>query len=155
SYVLRLFGAGQRSRRCSARPCGTGLARPCLSVWEYRSSRQRPAFSALRSQPSAIAGCFSTRTYSCLVTRKKYRYDRRSRSHRRLQTPRPHASLRHPSNYIELSCGFETLRMRLLLYSHYFAPSIGGVETVVRSLAEGLTGLRPPASAGSFHLTVV
>src|SRR5262249_22401130 len=54
-----------------------------------------------------------------------------------------------------LSCGFETLRMRLLLYSHYFAPSIGGVETVVRSLAEGLTGLRPPASAGSFDLTVV
>jgi len=32
--------------------------------------------------------------------------------------------------------------VKLLLYSHYFAPSIGGVETIVMSLARGLADLR-------------
>ena len=30
--------------------------------------------------------------------------------------------------------------MKLLLYSHFFAPSIGGVETIVQSLSKGLAG---------------
>jgi glycogen(starch) synthase len=30
--------------------------------------------------------------------------------------------------------------VKLLLYSHFFAPSIGGVETIVQSLAKGLAG---------------
>jgi glycogen synthase len=34
--------------------------------------------------------------------------------------------------------GSKTLIVKLLLYSHYFAPSIGGVETSVESLAQGL-----------------
>jgi glycosyltransferase involved in cell wall biosynthesis len=33
---------------------------------------------------------------------------------------------------------------KLLLYSHFFAPSIGGVETFVLSLARGLAALRTP-----------
>jgi glycogen(starch) synthase len=31
--------------------------------------------------------------------------------------------------------------MKLLIYSHFFAPSVGGVETLVLSLARGLAGL--------------
>jgi len=31
--------------------------------------------------------------------------------------------------------------MNLLLYAHYFAPSIGGTETVVLSVARGLAGV--------------
>jgi glycogen synthase len=34
--------------------------------------------------------------------------------------------------------------MKLLLYSHFFAPSIGGVETLVLSLSRGLAALRIP-----------
>jgi glycogen synthase len=45
--------------------------------------------------------------------------------------------------------------VKLLLYSHYFAPSIGGVETIVRSLACGLAELRTPADKKQFEVTVV
>jgi glycosyltransferase involved in cell wall biosynthesis len=45
--------------------------------------------------------------------------------------------------------------MKLLLYSHFFAPSIGGVETVVRSLATGLAELRAPDGKPEFQLTLI
>jgi len=44
--------------------------------------------------------------------------------------------------------------MRLLLYSHFFAPSVGGVETIVASLAAGLAELRTAAGAAEFELTL-
>lgn len=34
--------------------------------------------------------------------------------------------------------------MKLLLYSHFLAPSVGGVESIVLSLARGLTEVRTP-----------
>ncbi len=45
--------------------------------------------------------------------------------------------------------------MKLLVYSHYFAPSIGGVETVVMSLARGLGELRAENGSHEFELTLV
>ena len=45
--------------------------------------------------------------------------------------------------------------MKLLLYSHFFAPSIGGVETLVRSLARGLAGLRGAGGEPEFEITLV
>jgi len=45
--------------------------------------------------------------------------------------------------------------MNLLLYSHFFAPSIGGVESIVLSLAQGLTELRTPEGVNEFDLTLV
>ena len=45
--------------------------------------------------------------------------------------------------------------MKLLLYSHYFAPSIGGVETIVMSLACGLAELRAENGAREFEVTLV
>jgi hypothetical protein len=42
--------------------------------------------------------------------------------------------------------------MKLLLYSHFFAPSIGGVETIVQLLASGLAEL---ASNGGKQFEVV
>jgi len=45
--------------------------------------------------------------------------------------------------------------VKLLLYSHYFAPSIGGVETIVESLARGLAELRTPDDSQEFTLTLV
>jgi glycosyltransferase involved in cell wall biosynthesis len=45
--------------------------------------------------------------------------------------------------------------MKLLLYSHFFAPSVGGVETIVLSLARGLTGLRDAEGAPEFEITLV
>ena len=45
--------------------------------------------------------------------------------------------------------------VKLLFYSHYFAPSIGGVETIVRSLASGLAELRTPDGLPEFSLTLV
>jgi glycogen synthase len=45
--------------------------------------------------------------------------------------------------------------MKLLVYSHYFAPSIGGVETIVLSLAQGLADLRTSTNARQFEVTLV
>ena len=43
--------------------------------------------------------------------------------------------------------------MKLLIYSHFFLPSIGGVEIIVRSLAEGLSKLHQNGSR-EFDVTV-
>lgn len=45
--------------------------------------------------------------------------------------------------------------MKLLLYSHFFAPSVGGVETIVQSLARGLARLRDSNGAPQFEITLV
>jgi len=45
--------------------------------------------------------------------------------------------------------------MKLLLYSYFFAPSIGGVETIVRSLAVGLSNLRTPDGGQEFAVTLI
>jgi glycogen synthase len=45
--------------------------------------------------------------------------------------------------------------MRLLIYSHFFAPSVGGVESIVLSLARGLSDLRNPANEKQFEITLV
>ena len=45
--------------------------------------------------------------------------------------------------------------MKLLFYSHYFAPSFGGVETIVLSIARGLREVRTPNGANEFDLTLV
>lgn len=45
--------------------------------------------------------------------------------------------------------------MKLLIYSHFFAPSIGGVQTIVLSLARGLAELRDSSGAREFEITLV
>jgi glycogen(starch) synthase len=45
--------------------------------------------------------------------------------------------------------------MKLLVYSHSFAPNVGGVETIVMSLARGLAELRTVDNRQRFQLTVV
>jgi glycosyltransferase involved in cell wall biosynthesis len=45
--------------------------------------------------------------------------------------------------------------MKLLVYTHFLAPSIGGVETIVLSLARGLAELRTPNGQLQFDLTLV
>ena len=45
--------------------------------------------------------------------------------------------------------------MKLLIYSHAFAPMVGGVETVVMSLAMGLAGLARSDGLGRPDVTVV
>ena len=45
--------------------------------------------------------------------------------------------------------------VKLLFYSHFFAPSIGGVETIAMSLACGLAELRSADGAREFEVTVV
>jgi glycogen synthase len=44
--------------------------------------------------------------------------------------------------------------MKLLIYSHFFAPSVGGVETLVLSLARGLAGLQTPSGDPEFEITL-
>jgi glycosyltransferase involved in cell wall biosynthesis len=44
--------------------------------------------------------------------------------------------------------------MKLLIYSHSFAPSVGGVETIVLSLASGLAGLRSASGNPEFEITL-
>ena len=46
-------------------------------------------------------------------------------------------------------------QVRLLLYSHFFAPSVGGVETIVQSLARGLSELRDANGAREFEVTLL
>jgi glycogen(starch) synthase len=45
--------------------------------------------------------------------------------------------------------------MKLLFYSHFFAPSVGGVESIVLSLARGLAELRDSQGAPEFEITLV
>jgi glycogen synthase len=45
--------------------------------------------------------------------------------------------------------------MKLLVYSHYFTPSIGGVETIVLALSRGLAELRTANGVPEFEITVV
>jgi glycogen(starch) synthase len=45
--------------------------------------------------------------------------------------------------------------VKLLFYSHYFVPSIGGVETIILSLARGLAELRASQGLAEFELTLV
>jgi len=45
--------------------------------------------------------------------------------------------------------------VKLLFYSHYFAPSIGGVETIVLSLARGLAEVRTHHGLPEFNVTLV
>ena len=45
--------------------------------------------------------------------------------------------------------------MKLLIYSHYFAPSVGGVESIVFSLASGLAKLPDSNGATQFEITLV
>ena len=44
--------------------------------------------------------------------------------------------------------------MKLLLYSHYFAPSVGGVESIAMSLASGLSQLQTADGHRGFEVTV-
>jgi glycosyltransferase involved in cell wall biosynthesis len=44
--------------------------------------------------------------------------------------------------------------MKLLIYSHYFAPVVGGVETIVLSLAQGLVELRDAGGQPRFDVTL-
>ena len=45
--------------------------------------------------------------------------------------------------------------VKLLLYSHFFAPSIGGTETIVLSIARGLAELRTTSGLSEFEITLV
>jgi glycosyltransferase involved in cell wall biosynthesis len=45
--------------------------------------------------------------------------------------------------------------MKLLIYSHFFSPSVGGVETIVLSLARGLAGLCDSNGVPQFEITLV
>jgi glycosyltransferase involved in cell wall biosynthesis len=45
--------------------------------------------------------------------------------------------------------------MKLLIYSHFFAPSVGGVETLVLSLARGLMRLGTSSGDPEFQVTLV
>jgi glycosyltransferase involved in cell wall biosynthesis len=45
--------------------------------------------------------------------------------------------------------------VKLLIYSHFFAPSIGGVQTIVLSLARGLAELPGSNGAREFEITLV
>jgi glycogen(starch) synthase len=45
--------------------------------------------------------------------------------------------------------------MRVLIYSHFFSPSVGGVESSVQSLAEGLREAHSQGSDEAYEVTVV
>ena len=45
--------------------------------------------------------------------------------------------------------------MRLLIYSHFFRPSVGGVETIVATLADGLARLGAGTGKPDFDVTLV
>src|SRR5215469_7329012 len=49
----------------------------------------------------------------------------------------------------------DALRVKLLIYSRFFAPSVGGTETIVLSIARGLAELRTPSGLAEFEITLV
>jgi glycosyltransferase involved in cell wall biosynthesis len=71
------------------------------------------------------------------------------------QIPRAagNVSLRLQISYVRQLLG-DGLGVKLLLYSHFFPPSIGGVETIVLSLARGLAEVRSSQGLPEFELTL-
>src|SRR5258707_4041765 len=77
---------------------------------------------------------------------------------------RPHANAFPEADHRDvLAWGFTSLPaglrkeagMKLLIYSHFFVPSIGGVETIVLSLARGLAEVRAEQGRMEFDITLV
>src|SRR6266852_778489 len=56
---------------------------------------------------------------------------------------------------LKLSVKTDELGVKLLLYSHFFAPSVGGTETIVLSIARGLAELRTSSDLAEFEITLV
>src|SRR5215475_7197072 len=77
---------------------------------------------------------------------------KRAPTNRHLDAPSKHRRTRRSPRASNLSIGqcdsrqhglIGKIHVKLLLYSHAFAPSVGGVETIVATLARGLA--KPPA----------
>ena len=45
--------------------------------------------------------------------------------------------------------------LKIIIYSHYFAPSVGGVETSVEALAKGLAAYRAANGSSEFEVVIV
>ena len=60
-----------------------------------------------------------------------------------------------PSLYSDLQSFAGVFALKLLIYSHFFAPSVGGVETLVLSLACGLAELQTADGEPEFAITLV
>jgi glycogen(starch) synthase len=61
----------------------------------------------------------------------------------------------HPKSATRYTARHRRHPVKLLIYSHFFAPSVGGVERIVLSLARGLSELRSAQGQGEFEITVV
>src|SRR6266849_5402914 len=152
-----MSGSCERSRRRRARSCRARCSAICFPLWRRRRTRKHIE-RCLRAQFSPST-CLSCGPSACpdLVARAQHHRNRRRHSNRSCarRSPLPgttsgdfcatHRARRQP----------ETSRMKLLIYSHYFAPSVGGVESIVLSLANGLTGLRGSNGTSQFELTLV
>ena len=68
---------------------------------------------------------------------------------RLVDCPRPHAQ------ESSASASFESSFVKLLIYSHAFAPQVGGIETFTMYLARGLASLQGEDAAPRFEVTVV
>ena len=55
------------------------------------------------------------------------------------------------------TCDFsiEIMNINLLIYAHSWAPAVGGVEAITKTLAEGLTNCSESRSGGSIKVTLV
>lgn len=51
-------------------------------------------------------------------------------------------------------CGCGRRTMKLVVYAHAFAPSVGGVETVVMALARGLSGVEAGGGRGTMEVSL-
>src|ERR1700722_3933137 len=146
SNVVRLPSHRQRSRRRSPRPRHPHRNRLCLAARCYRHPRTVVPNRAQRPNPPRINSPKRTAKNQLVDSSSERRRSCRSRRASDL-------SLREVRS--GRACLFGKILVKLLIYSHYFTPSVGGVETIVTLLARKLADTSNAYTNGeNFKITV-
>src|SRR5467141_195646 len=150
-------GSGERSCWRRAGSCRAYCATICFSL--PRCGRARENFNGCRcgSCAPSIGRTGGPGAHPDVVARAQHRRDRRGHSDRcHARWPSPIGrTWRFQRAPVRACRHAKAPRMKLLIYSHFFPPSVGGVETIVLSLARGLAGLRDSGGAPPFEITLV
>jgi len=79
-----------------------------------------------------------------------------SAAHRLLERRNPRPPMRLDQlAFVWQTASYDMKRVKLLLYSHFFAPSVGGVEVTVLALARGLAQSNGPEGQPEFEIILV
>src|ERR1700687_5813394 len=150
-------GGGERSCRRRAGSCRACCAAICFFLPRCGCARENSNGRRCGSGALTIGRSGGSGAQPDRAPRGQHRRDRRGHSNRgHARWPSPiGCTWRFRRAPVRAGRHAKAPRMKLLIYSHFFPPSVGGVETIVLSLARGLAGLRDSNGAPQFEITLV